>query len=234
MKELSFKLKELKKFLTSTEPYIRGKQIYVSENDFLKFYYTHEDYNSYYKDFYTYDMSRTAIDPKQIEWLISLRDYITMTNMPKGIIKCEGKAIGVIYDYLSGFKDFSELYKEDLSLIFKNLSSVIVKNQELIKYGVYNLDLHSGNILYKGDDVEIVDLDGKYIKNDDSYVIRVYRNLLEAIYKVLCSRLELSYQGDDLKEVKRELYYLLGLNNTIIDSLNEDIIEDAKKLRLLK
>lgn len=230
MEEIVFKPKDVKRLFKYGKSICEGKNIYHIGDDLLKFYI--RDYSSR-KGFY-YDFFINMVDKEQIEWLSSLRSLITSSKLPRGIISCQDEAVGVLYDYFDGYVSFKELSSEDKELIFSNLKSAIEKNRELMMYGVFNTDLIAQNILYRGNDVELIDLDGRYVKGDYRFAPKVHSALLHTIYDVLSAKIETQYTADDLRRLKEELYYMMGMNSTVIERFPYDVVDKVEKAKIIK
>ena len=112
-----------------------------------------------------------GIDPYQIRCLSELQPYVS-SSLPCGTVYFKNTVIGVIYPKIFyDYQDFNQLNKEELIRFYSNIRKAVVKHIELISNDIYNTDLKNKNILYNGDNVELIDLDGKYIKfeSHDTY-----------------------------------------------------------------
>lgn len=224
------KKREIKELLDRESNVCKGKKIYNVDGDLYKLYA--KEFSYFYG--FSYDFFCEMVDVEQIKWLYDLRKFIKLTHLPRGIISCKKEAVGVLYDYFDGYLSFEKLPNEDKELIFQNLRSAIEKNRELITYDVYNTDLISQNILYKGTDVEFIDLDGRYVKNDYRFEGKVNNAFLHSIYEILLAKIEKQYSKEDLKILKKELYKIMGLGSTLIFDFPYDVIDRVEKEKIIK
>lgn len=129
------------------------------------------------------------INVDSIEWLSDLQKYVRKSHLPEGLLIYEHTPVGVIYPcFYDGYKPLTEVSKEPTSVMLKNIKTALLNNIELLDNGVYNCDFAFKNVLYQGDDVKLIDLDGKYIKTEkNSNYNQVYSyfssDLLKAIFE---------------------------------------------------
>lgn len=178
------------------------------------------------------------VDPGQIEMLCEKQKNVYKTRLPKGIVMYNSVVLGVIYDYFDGYESFLSLHLEDLDLIFLNIRSAIDKNIELLDNDIYNVDFTSRNILYKGCDVELIDLDGRYIRNSKSSNVRsVYCYFLESIKAIFLGKLNGSCSLEEYSEFNREINYLcdcrkMGCNPSF--DYPYDVVDKIEKSKILR
>lgn len=170
-----------------------------------------------------------GVDRNQIEWLSSKQDNIKKTTLPNGVIVFDGIDIGVIYPkFFVNYKNFKNLEREDSILLLKNLRTAILNNEELLMNGIYNQNLLSKNILYKDEDVQLIDLDGKYIKKEASYSTG-YEYFLKEMYKLIDNNLRNHCRGHASEYSKR----MLALQE-ILKNYRSDINQFDCPRRVLK
>ena len=178
----------------------------------------------------------SKINENQISELSKKQISINNTSLPSGVMYFNNIPVGVIYPrFYNGYNTFEELYKEEPSLIIKNLKKAYYNNMELINNDICNKDFSFKNIMYKNDDVRLIDLDGKMIGNRiNSTYTQLYYYYLEGIYYCIKKRLELLY-GDKSKEIVKELksFILSELSNIKIDTPLY-IIDEIEKKKILK
>ena len=178
------------------------------------------------------------IDPNQIEMLCEKQKSISKTRLPKGIVIYDNVCLGVIYDFFEGYKSFLDLHLEDLDLIFSNIRSAIDKNIELLENDIYNVDFTSRNILYREANVELIDLDGRYIRSSKSSTVRsVYCYFLESIKAIFLENLYGKCSLEEYSEFVRELDFLCDSrkmgDNPSFDYPYE-VVDKIEKSRILK
>ena len=143
-----------------------------------------------------------GINIDQITWLNSMNGKVS-SSLPDGVILYNGALVGVTYPKI--FYDYDVLTnvtKEEKILFFKNLKEAINKHIELISHGIYNKDFLAKNVLYKEDDVELIDLDGKYIKNTPCNTYDFFANDLKSI---LLIKMRKSHTVKEYLEIKEEI-----------------------------
>lgn len=119
----------------------------------------------------------------------SLRNEIKLSTLPLSVIGCEGMLIGYIYKYFEGYERFTEMYKESIDVILNNFYTLYINLKELFEHNIYHMDIKGDNVLYKENDVQIIDFDTKperYFRRDASlieYVNQSYRETFEMILK---------------------------------------------------
>ena len=230
MESVVFNKREIRKFLRNHRSIDGTSSVYVEKGDILKFYpkYLFELENR------SVSYDAREVDEYSLDKLISLREKITKSSLPKGVIVVDGNVSGVLYDYFDGFKSFNDLYLEDAKLILQNLSSLVDKNNELMENGIYNTDLHHKNILYSSDRVEIIDLDGPFIKFDPYYISSVNNHLCECFLDVIRDNMLCRYSEDDVNKV---IYALMDLfSSKDLNSINygNEILKDTYELKLIR
>lgn len=144
-------------------------------------------------------------DPKQIEWLSSMQGRISCSTLPKGVVYYENYPIGVMYEkYFKGYVSFNKMHQESFDLMFSNFRSSVDKNIELMSNGIFNQDLGMQNILYSSNDVELIDLDGKYIY-PELPLAKVYSYYVYGMMKLIVDKVTLLHGEDEAKRVASEI-----------------------------
>lgn len=179
----------------------------------------------------------SEIDPHQISWLSDKAKYIDHSYLPCGVLKYGINTVGVIYPkFFEGYKTFENLNKEDNLLIMKNLRKALLNNRELLNNDIYNTDFAFKNIMYKGNDVELVDLDGKCIKRSDncSYA-QVYSYYLHDLERLFKDRVSKDYSQEEKDKIINK--YLPLFRNITYD-MNMDypfeVLDEVEKVLVLK
>ena len=80
-------------------------------------------------------------------------------SLPIKYINFYNCRIGVIYKYHKDYKNINNLINEDWQTFLNVLVNIGNCQRELIEAKIYYMDYKSENILYKGTDVKIIDLD---------------------------------------------------------------------------
>lgn len=171
-----------------------------------------------FKDHYRFNRE-DMVNPKQIEILASKQKDITLTQMPKGIVRVGEHVPGIIIPYHENHQNLSLLPKDDYITLLKVLRKLLLSVKELADNEIAHHDLvHSDkwgrnrdyNILYKGDTPQIIDIEGDFIA---------------------C--------GENFKDAE-EMYNQLGnivlgyfKTNGLTTNLTDDMITDSKKAGLL-
>ena len=177
----------------------------------------------------------SRIKPEQIEWLSDKARYINHSWLPCGVLNATITPVAVIYPYyFEGYNTFDELYNEDSKLIFKNLRTALLNNRELLNNDIYQTDLSFKNILYKGKDVQLVDLDGRYVKPGKwSNYNQVYQDYLIDLKHLVKSKLDLLY-GEDAAKAFKEVEHLFDYKEDIDIDYPFDIVDELEKKLILK
>ena len=192
-----------------------------------------KDCTSDMQNYHSIMISTPSINESQIEELSSKQKYIHNSSLPEGIIYYSHLPVGVIYpNYFEGYKTFEELFNEDVDLIIYNLKQAYYNNLELIHNNIYNKDFAFKNIMYKGGNVELVDLDGKLIgnKNNTTYT-QMYSYFMYDLYRSLKKKIEELYKKDS-SDILNEIKYNYTTTNTIDFPL--EIINKIEMKRILK
>ena len=166
---------------------IKKGYTYVYNDRFIKLDKIYIDNFRYNKSFNV----QSGINRQQIQMLCDRQEYIKNTSLPKGIVQIGNIPIGVIYKYFDNYKSFREIGNENIDTIYNNIINAINYNEELINNGVYNYDLNVNNVLYNYNDVQLIDLDGKYIKIDFNNKVdynRMYSYFLIQLKYILLSK----------------------------------------------
>jgi len=180
-----------------------------------------------------------GVDREQIEWLMSKQKDIKHTTLPNGIITYEGVDVGVIYPrFFYGYKNFHSLPREEEILILKNLRTAIANNEELLRNGIFNENFLNREIIYSGDDVQLINIDGKYIKKEGMTTYSsVYSYFLNDLYKMLNEALLLKCRGH-ASEYSRCILALRDIlnNRSDINTIDcpRNVLDEIEKERILK
>ncbi|MBQ7790522.1 MAG: hypothetical protein IJ399_04585 [Bacilli bacterium] len=206
MKIKTYRGRELKKLLSQK-----------TVNDSCNVFKTNSGIEKIYKDV-LFDLQRfshvmmpiSVVDEEQIKWLHEKQDVILTSTLPNGIIYFEHYPIGVMYPKcFEGYKSFNEIHNEETSVFFENFKTALVNNIELMNNGIYNYDFTMGNILYKEDDVRLIDLDGKYISKRKDYQ-KVYTYFMVGMISQIVKKIESQYSGIEQKLALSELRNILS------------------------
>lgn len=176
------------------------------------------------------------VNPEQIEWLVSKQSYVKGSKLPNGIVYLEEIPIGVMYpEYFKGYSNFDSISEEETPLMMSNFRLASDKNIELVSNGIFNVDLSMQNILYKGNNVELVDLDGKYIYPKESY-IRVYSYFVYGMMKQIYDKISTQYPEEEakraIKELQKRIDYLEKKGMTI--EYPHQVLDEVEKSQILR
>lgn len=199
-----------------------------------------ESHNMIYHDKKTNRMIKLnrgseAPDVSQIEYLSEKQRNVHKSYLPSGVLYYDFFPSGVIYPYyFEGYTTFENLYKEDEKIIFNNLRQALINNLELVKNNIRNRDLAFKNIMYKNDNVQLIDLDGKLIDITGSVSFsQMYQYFLIDLYHSLQKKTDLLYPNDS--EVFKEIDSLFKIKYDEIDEYCPfRIIDEVEKKRILK
>lgn len=175
-------------------------------------------------------------DPKQIEWLSGMQSKISGSRLPNGIVYFENYPIGVTYEeYFKGYSSFQNMSSEDFDLMLSNFRSSVDKNIELMSNGIYNQDLSMQNILYSSNNVELIDLDGKYIY-PSLPLAKVYSYYVYGMMKLIIDRVNLLYGEDEAKRVALEIKKIMKCYDKKIECIDYPhmIIDEVEKSCVLR
>ena len=130
-----------------------------------------------------------------------VKNKVKFTNLPTQLIDYKRVTVGVIYPYYQNYKPFSQLYLENNDLFLTKLYELVRNNIELLENGIFNGDIQNSNVLYNQNDLQIIDLDSKWINKDESYTNNVYY-LLMMIKSVIHNKLlELGYNEKEIYKI---------------------------------
>lgn len=126
---------------------------------------------------------------------------IKLTELPIQLIEvkdslrgnCAGVIIGYVYHYYKDYKPFNELSNEDIKLVLKNLLTFTRKFNEFLENGIIYADCKPANVLYKDEDVQIIDLDSDvsvHYFNPENYTLDGFMNYYQLIKSILKSCVE--------------------------------------------
>lgn len=179
-----------------------------------------------------------GISVDQIEWLSSLRHNVKHSMLPNGVVSYDHTNIGVMYPRMfKGYDSFNNLHNEETSLMLRNMRSAASNNLELMEHGIYNCDLLNKNILYKGTDVQLIDLDGKYVRNaKNGRVSTVYSYFISEMYKIFQKKIASCHSKEEYVEIMKEMSSLFKAYNSRLDDaeLPFEIIDEVESMKVLK
>lgn len=180
-------------------------------------------------------LNTSSIKPEQIQWLSDKARYIEHSWLPSGILYTNFNPVAVIYPYyFKDYKDFNELYTEDSKVIFRNLRRALLNNRELLNNDIYQTDLSFKNIIYKGKDVQLIDLDGRYVKPGKwSNYDQVYQDYLIDLKRLVKNKLNLLY-GEDADKAFEEVKHLFEYKEGIEIDYPFDLIDELELKKVLK
>ena len=178
----------------------------------------------------------SLVSEEQIHWLESKQSSITGSTLPNGIIYYEKLPIGVMYPkYFEGYKNFYHLHEESVETMIRNFRTAIDKNMELIQNGIYNFDFTMHNILYKGNDVQLIDLDGKYV-TDKLSVARVYSYFVYGMMNEIYDKVRELYGEKEALIIIKKLTKIVDtvpLDNSSFDYAHT-VLDEVEKTQILK
>lgn len=178
----------------------------------------------------------SLVNEAQIRWLESKQMYITGSSLPNGIVYYERMPIGVTYPrYFEGYKNFYHLHKESVETMIRNFRTAIDKNMELIQNGIYNFDFTMHNILYKGNDVQLIDLEGKYV-TDRLSMARVYSYFVYGMMNEIYDKVREVYGEKESLVIIKELTKIVDkipLDNSSFDYAHT-VLDEVEKTQVLK
>ena len=224
--------KQIKK-LIRRKPIDGTFNVFEEENGILKVY---KDPMFELGKYQTVIFPGTLVDVDQIHWLESKQSEVKGSDLPNGIVFFEKLPIGVTYPrYFKGYKNFYHLHEESVERIIRNFRTAIDKNIELIRVGILNVDFTMHNIIYKDDDVQLIDLDGKYIGSDFS-LVRVYSYFVYGMMNEIYEKIKTIY-GE-----KESLIIIRDLTKMIESYRPEDmtleyphiVLDEVEKSQVLK
>ena len=175
-------------------------------------------------------------DMEQVRWLSSQQMYIKSTMLPDGVIMNSDYSIGVSYPkYFFDYENFYALASCSPDVVIHDLRLAVEKNIELMERGIYNYDFTFNNILFKDKDVQLIDIDGKYVSSRQSYE-RVYSYFTHQMIELLVSIIRQQYGFEESKkaiiELKERLKQVYASGITI-DHPNR-ILDEIEKSQILK
>lgn len=178
----------------------------------------------------------SLVNEEQIYWLESKQSLITGSNLPNGIVYYEKLPIGVTYPrYFEGYKNFYHLHEESVETMIRNFRTSIDKNMELIRNGIYNFDFTMHNILYHENDVQLIDLDGKYV-TDKLSVARVYSYFVYGMMNEIYDKVKSLYGEKEALIIIKELTKLVDSIPLDNESLNypHTVLDEVEKTQVLR
>ena len=180
--------------------------------------------------------SSTDIKVDQIFWLSSLNSRIKNSSLPEGIVSYEHIPVGIIYPhYFKDYKSLLELSNEDYKLLLSNLRRAIKNDIELTDNGIYNTDFALKNALYRGSDVQLIDLDGKHIKRrENSNYAQAYSYFTPDMFMVIARKLVKIYGKENAEERIKELKNIFMYYRQMDRETPLMILDEVEKSRILK
>ena len=147
------------------------------------------------------------INVDQIEWLSGMRFAVVKSSLPEGLLIYDHEPVGIIYPrYFEVYNPLNDVYKEDTDLMLGNIRKAVENNLELTSHDIYNADFAAKNVLYKGSDVQLIDLDGKHIKRSSySNYNQVYSYFMDDFFRIAYKKLVSIYGKDKHDIIRREL-----------------------------
>ena len=213
---------------------IKGGYIYNYNGKMIKFD----------KTFAGQMMTKKRINPSttpdikvdQIDWLSNIGRRIKYSYLPEGIISYEHTPVGVIYPrYFEGYDSLLELSNEDSDILLSNMRMAILNNIELTDNGIYNTDFAGKNVLYKDNDVELIDIDGKHVKRaENSNYNQAYGYFIPDMYRIIYEKLVRIYGKENSKEIANELRTLFKSYTYMNRETPLEIMDEVEKMRILK
>lgn len=223
---------EFKTLLKNTPIYCKGYYgtLYRDGDNLLKIN------NTYIRDYTLYHKLREKglVDLEQMAIYEEKKPFIKNSMLPKGIIKYKGIWIGVIYDIYDNYDTFDSLYKEDSDLIINNIRLSIIKNMELINNDIYNTDLCNDNILYQDNNVELIDLDGSFIKYDKKYLYETYFYYILGIESVIFNKLKSLYGQEEYTKIWNKMETFFQISKDIDINFPNIVMDNVEKMKVLK
>lgn len=172
----------------------------------------------------------------QLEWLSAQQAYIKSTSLPNGVIITDNYPVGVCYPkYFFDYENFHYLITKSPQLVLANLRQAVEKNIELMERGIHNYDFVFNNILFKGDDVQLIDIDGKYVSSYPSYR-RVYAYFLPEMIGLLYAIVNQQYDEKDAKKIINEFRERIEKINTKEIPIDYPckILDELEKTQILR
>lgn len=218
---MNYSLRELYDLLRSKDflSYgTRGIVLVNDDNSLIKVPKDLSTYKSSYNDFvdsYNYiKLKRYDLEKYEKNQKVFMKNNcFDFIDFALNIVYLDNLYVGVL---LKWYKDYKNLlnynYKDDKELLnlFKR---VIDYNRILIDSGIYHMDLLPRNILYDGERVRIIDIDGPAINYNKVYNCKEedgsYYTIFIGLYSVL---LEMFKNDDDFIDRKEEYIELTSMD----------------------
>lgn len=211
-------------------------ELYLYDNDIIKLFNKR----------ISFDRQRTILSLDEID----RQEYV----IPKYSIIHGINIVGYGMDYL---KDFSTLFKliEDETLSFSERKQIVINLYQIIMYleriGVCYPDIHTGNFLYKGGDVRVIDMDSVLFnticdKDNFNYNVKLsYLRLARLCFTILINmRIILPFElnsieqndiieffDDDKKDYFKYIFGYEKSNKYFIDTIDRFTEEDSVLIR---
>lgn len=178
----------------------RGSEgsVYIKDDKVLKFA------NQFLYGSLTSPKNIRYINLDIIDYYNRIQSKIKFTNLPTDIINYKHLSVGVVYPYYREYKELSELYTESKDIFLEVLFKVVRNNMELLDNRIFNSDIQLSNILYKGKDVQLIDLDSKYCTTDAGNADNLYY-LLMSIRDQVTKRLHESGIDSNIYTILKEI-----------------------------
>lgn len=190
---------------------------------------------------------KAQISEAQIELLSRKQKDIKLTNLPLGIAYYNDVPAAVIIKYFSNHSDLLELCKEHNTVVIGTLQKLLYIVDELIKNGIYQLDIKETNFLFSKLDysVQAIDLDGPLIRIGRENIAMeedVYESLESMFFflikeKLLYDRNNNIFDENDykcridyLRSLKRSIYVYESLQGFINNIKDNRLLDSPKKI----
>lgn len=178
----------------------------------------------------------SLVNVEQIHWLELKQPIVKESRLPNGIVYYENLPIGVLYPkYFEGYRDFYHLHEESVETMISNFRSAIDKNIELINAGIYNADFTMNNILYSGHDVQLIDLEGKYV-SDRLSLFRIYSYFVYGMMNEIYDKVRELYGEKEATKAIKELTEIVKSIPTDNMDINypHTVLDEVEKSQILK
>lgn len=89
---------------------------------------------------------------------------VLLSSFPKGIFYVNHIPSGIILNYHRDYRSLQNYFIKDYKEFLIILRRILIRIKELDDNDIYQRDLNLSNILYNNENVELIDLDGPFIK----------------------------------------------------------------------
>lgn len=168
-------------FLTSKND-LNGSYIYLSKDNHNLAYKVSKSYRFLDKN--------NDQDPPMIAKLNSLKENITLTDFPKGIITIKDIVIGQEIVYYYNYQTLTSIIYKGLprNKLLSYYQKILLIIQELLDHNIIYIDIHPNNIMINlsTDEVKLIDFDPHHISfnNDRESYYRMLTNLKKMINEI--------------------------------------------------